>query len=157
MKRLGFIILSALGFSGCGDIAGGDDGRKPGSKDPDNQMCMYGTPTVEYIVKGRVTDSNGVPIKGIVVGSEQVSSFDNGEPLSAVTNDKGEFATNVVKEMSINGILTFTDTDGEANGGEFASRNIELSTLPKSKTQKGDGAWFGGSYEVTADVKLEKK
>lgn len=145
MKRLGLILLGALGFSGCD------------KQQSNNQMCMYGTPTVEYVVKGKVTDSNGVPIKGIVVGSKNVTSFNSGDALSAVTNDKGEFTTNSIKGITINGILTFTDTDGQENGGEFASRSIEISTLPKNQTQEGDGAWFKGGYEVTADVKLENK
>lgn len=147
MKRLMYILLSILGFTACkeGGIGGGG-----------GMVCEYGTPTTDYIVKGKVTDSAGVPIKGIVVSSKDVSSFVDCSGLSAVTADDGTFTTNKMREFGVIGTLIFTDTDGEANGGDFATLEVNMDKLPKTQTKEADG-WFRGEYEVTADVKLEKK
>lgn len=147
MKRLMYILLSILGFTACkeGGIGGGG-----------GMVCEYGTPTTDYIVKGKVTDSAGVPIKGIVVSSKDVSSFIDCSGLSAVTADDGTFTTNKMREFGVIGTLVFTDTDGEANGGDFATLEVNMDKLPKTQTKEADG-WFRGEYEVTADVKLEKK
>ena len=120
-------------------------------------VCEYGTPTTDFTVKGKVTDKAGTPIKGIVVSSKNVSSFADGSGLSAVTADDGTFTTNKMREFGVIGTLIFTDTDGEANGGDFATLEVDIAKLPKSQTKEGDGAWNMGGYEVTADVKLEKK
>ena len=77
-------------------------------------------------------------------------------PIEIILED-GSFVTNTAKEFGITGTLVFTDTDGEANGGDFATLAVDIAKLPKSQTKEGDGAWNMGEYEVTADVKLEKK
>ena len=153
MKKILYFMLSALGFSACSDIENGD--KK--SDDWQDIPCMYGTPTTEFVVKGKVTDSAGVPIKGIVISSKGINSFDDGSGLSAVTADDGTFTTNKMREFGVMGTLIFTDTDGEANGGDFATLEVDIAKLPKSQTKEGDGAWNMGGYEVTADVKLRKK
>ena len=152
MKKILYFMLSALGFSACSDIENGD--KK--SDDWQDIPCMYGTPTTEFVVKGKVTDSAGVPIKGIVISSKGINSFDDGSGLSAVTADDGTFTTNKMREFGVMGTLIFTDTDGEANGGDFATLEVDISDLPQQKIKKGKG-WYNGEYEVTADVKLEKK
>ena len=153
MKKILYFMLSALGFSACSDIENGD--KK--SDDWQDIPCMYGTPTTEFVVKGKVTDSAGVPIKGIVISSKGINSFDDGSGLSAVTADDGTFTTNKMREFGVLGTLIFTDTDGVANGGDFATLEVDIAKLPKSQTKEGDGAWNMGGYEVTADVKLRKK
>lgn len=141
MKKLIYLLLGLLGFTAC-DENGGTGGL----------VCEYGTPTVDFSVKGRVTDTQGNPIKGIVV-----SSTDTGAALEAVTAADGSFTTNKVKDFSIFGKLVFTDTDGAENGGEFETLTVDLNTLPETKVAEGDGGWYGGEYEVTADVKLKEK
>lgn len=146
MKKLLYLLLGLLGFSACSE---GENSNKT-RDDIDNIPCMYGTPTVEFTIKGKVTDSAGVPIKGIVVSSDRNSD------LSAVTGEDGSFTTNKVRAINIYGTLTFTDTDGDANGGDFATKDVSVENLPTVKIKDGEG-WYNGEYEVTADVKLTKK
>ena len=146
MKKLLYLLLGLLGFSACSE---GENSNKT-RDDIDNIPCMYGTPTVEFTIKGKVTDSAGVPIKGIVV------SLDRNSDLSAVTGEDGSFTTNKVRAINIYGTLTFTDTDGDANGGDFATKDVSVENLPTVKIKDGEG-WYNGEYEVTADVKLTKK
>ena len=146
MKKLLYLLLGLLGFSACSE---GENSNKT-RNDIDNIPCMYGTPTVEFTIKGKVTDTEGNPIKGIVVSSDRNSD------LSAVTGEDGSFTTNKVRAINIYGTLTFTDTDGDANGGDFATKDVSVESLPTVKINDGEG-WYNGEYEVTADVKLTKK
>ena len=140
MKKLIYLLLGLLGFTAC-DENGGTGGL----------VCEYGTPTVDFTVKGRVTDTQGKPIKGIVVSSKDVYGLD------AVTGEDGHFATKTIPAVGIHGTLLFTDIDGVENGGEFETLTVDINTLPETKVAEGDGGWYGGEYEVTADVKLKEK
>lgn len=142
MRRLLYLFLGALGFTACSD---------------NSMMCEYGTPTVQFTVKGRVTDADGKPIKGIVISSKEVNYFSENGGLEAVTGEDGHFATQRVKAIGIHGKLLFTDIDGAENGGEFETQTVELHTLPETKIAEGDGGWDVGKYEVTANVKLKAK
>lgn len=135
MRRLIYLLLGALGFTACSE----------------SMMCEYGTPTAHFTVKGRVTDADGKPIKGIVVSSKDVYGLD------AVTGEDGQFATKTIPAVGIHGTLLFTDIDGAENGGEFETQTVDLDTLPETKVAEGDGHWYVGEYEVTADVKLKAK
>ncbi len=147
MRRFYLYLLSALGFSaGSSSCA-----TMYGAPTPD-EMVMYGTPTVEYMVKGKVTDTNGTPIKGIVV-----SSGNNTPSLSATTGEDGTFVTNTVRDMDPMGTLTFTDVDGAENGGSFSPKSLDISKLSKEQVKDRDGAWFNGGYELTANVELEEQ
>lgn len=145
MKKLLYLLLGILGFTACGE--GGAGG---------GMVCEYGTPTADFTVKGKVTDADGKPIKGIEISSKGLSSFIDGSGLSAVTAEDGTFVTNKIKEFGVGGTLVFTDTDGEANGGEFVTLEKQISTLPQKQIKDGE-RWYRGEYEVTADVKLKKR
>lgn len=150
MRRFYLYLLSLLGFSvggstSCAVMYGAPTPEK-------DDMAMYGCPTVEYMVKGRVTDTNGTPIKGIVVSADYSSPS-----LSATTGEDGTFASNIVRYIDTTGTLTFTDVDGEQNGGSFSPKSLNISSLSKEQIKDGDGEWFNGGYELTANVELEEK
>ena len=128
--------------------------REDGSDDKGSSRRNF-DPTAVF-VPAVVTDSNGNPIKGIVVSSTGVTDSATGKGLEAVTAEDGSFATNQVHEFGIFGKLLFADVDGAENGGEFATKTVDLNALPKSQVTEGD-SWYSGEYEVTADVELRKK
>ena len=96
----------------------------------------------EFGASGRVVDESGTPIEGI-----EARCGEN----RTTTDENGRFHIYGTKPW-----LTLTDTDGEANGGDFATYEKDLSAFPKSQIKEGEG-WFRGEYEVTADVQLNKK
>ena len=62
---------------------------------------------------------------------------------------------NLSKVESPNDVkIVFEDIDGEENGGEYTSAE---ATPEVKRTKKGDNSWYGGAFEVQADVKLKKK
>lgn len=141
MNRL---LLWALGFSAaaCGD---------------DPQVCMYGTPHVDLSVAGRVTDSEGVPIPGIEVGRAPEHSSIPFQPIASTGADgRYEIETSAFPGSLLD--LRFVDSDGEANGGDFASQELRLKFGEEDRVKEGDGPWYGGAYaRRDADVKLERK
>ncbi|MFI3280393.1 MAG: radical SAM-associated putative lipoprotein [Rikenellaceae bacterium] len=100
--------LTLLGFSGCSENGG-----------IFNEPDMYGTPLVDYRFIGELTDADGNPIKGIEVkinSTEEVVTTDN----------TGTFSNEFTSYADGFHSVTFTDVDGAENGGEFATKQVEV-------------------------------
>lgn len=109
---------------------------------------MYGTPYIDYKIKGKVTDKEGNPVKGIEV------SGNNDKPTA--TGDDGTYELSG-QHYSRNLGITFTDTDGPENGGEFAEKEVTVEFTETDRTEKGEG-WHEGSFARSGvDTALEKK
>lgn len=146
------VIVSLLGFSSCGEngILGG------------NMMCLYGTPTSQFKVKGKVTSEDGTPIQGIkTVLGEGYDNIIVYHKDSTFTDKDGNYSFEGEKMTGIPSAkymkITFEDVDGEANGGTFANDTIKKEEFVVKNTEKGDDDWDMGTYEVTANKKLKKK
>lgn len=134
-KRLSYLLLSLLGFASACD-------REP--------VEMYGVPRADTRTQGRVTDKSGNPIPGIQVRS-------NGAPSKAVRTMADGSYDIADESASRTAWLTFTDTDGPENGGQFAEKSAEVTFTEADRTAKGDG-WYEGSFARTGvDVTLEEK
>jgi len=118
----------------------------------------YGTPTVDFHVVGQVTNAEGKPIEGIRVTTRGYFNFHDGTTEQTTFTDKdGHFATKEMRSISIDPMMrvVFEDVDGEANGGEFAADSVSAEAMAKKKVKKGDGNWYDGKYELTANAKLK--
>ena len=137
-------LLVLLGFEACSGF--------------ENSGEEYGTPTVDFHVVGQVTDAEGKPIEGIRVTTRGYYDFNDGTMEQTTYTDKeGRYATKEVKSIGIDpGMkVVFEDVDGEANGGLFAADSISSNAMAKEKVKKGDGNWYEGGYELTANAKLK--
>lgn len=137
-------LLVLLGFEACTGMENGGE--------------EYGTPTVDFHVVGQVTDAEGKPIEGIRVTTRGYYDFNDGTMEQTTYTDKeGRYATKEVKSIGIDpGMkVVFEDVDGEANGGLFAADSISSGAMAKEKVKKGDGNWYEGGYELTANAKLK--
>ena len=149
------VLLSLLGFSSC---------NKNEIDDPGNNICLYGTPTTHYIIKGKVTDTDGKPINGVKVEANDTYD-DRRRPLTdepVYTDEKGEYSANAwgISSDGQGNILlevTFEDIDGEANGGTFANDTVRGKDMTIEKVKNGEGAWNLGTYEITANKTMKKK
>ena len=143
MKRFIYWLLTMLGFSsmvGCdGDI---------------NQHAdMYGTPTADYEVKGKVLDADGDPIKGIKVILKHLSSLNI---LNSQSLADGSYTLST-KLMTTNKLLlTAQDIDGAENGGEFEEKTVELD-FSKIEYTGDKGAWYSGKKSLEQNIVLEEK
>lgn len=146
-------LLSMLGFSACGNSGGGDE------------PCLYGTPISGYHFKGTVTDEQGTPIKGIKVVTQMNQGDVTRRIDSTYTDTNGGYQTvdkdfyTTLDYATKNKLVSvsFEDVDGENNGGEFETAKSEGDDITVKQIEKGDGSWYIGKYELTADKKLKKK
>ena len=137
-------LLVLLGFEACSGMENGGE--------------EYGTPTVDFHMVGQVTDAEGKPIEGIRVTTRGYYDFNDGTMEQTTYTDKeGRYTTKEVRSGWIDpGMkVVFEDVDGEANGGLFAADSISSGAMAKEKVKKGDGNWYEGGYELTANAKLK--
>ncbi len=136
-RKLWYMILAALGFqTAC---------------EEKREVCMYGTPSMDFEVEGRVTDEEGNPIYDIMVDCE------NGYATNqAYTDRDGHF---VLKAQSFPGQvnLRFTDHDGEANGGWYETEIVEIKFTDEEKVGESKHEWHEGTYRRTGiEVALDE-
>ena len=137
-------IISLLGFSSCELFQ--------------EQGDMYGTPIIDYQVKGCVPDTENNPIAGLRVVIARQGYGDADPKAQTLTTDaNGEFAyeeERVTSSFLHQGSITFTDIDGDENGGEFEEKVINLQEMkPILDKSKAEG-WYEGVYIYTVNTTL---
>ena len=141
-------LLSVLGY-GCS------------SSYDDTIICLYGTPSADYILKGQVTDEAGMPVKNIQTSAKMISKTEagiyTGEISSGQTDEAGRYELKYEGMARSDVKIVLEDVDGEANGGEFLSDTLDVDFSKAVKVGEGDNHWYSGKYELTTDVKLKKK
>ena len=149
MKRLIYFLLSLLGFT-----AQSCDGVGNPFDDP---VAMYGCPYANFTLSARVVTEEGEPIKDIILRNSNENSVlnvnvssDNGGYIIVTDNI---FPPSLVEKMEV----VFEDVDGEANGGEFATVEMDISDKVE-QVAEGDGGWYFGGYKADlGDVVLTPK
>lgn len=121
-------------------------------EDQPKTVCMYGIPYNNYKIKGKVTDKAGQPIKGIEVRSNAYLPTPEATTAADGTYDlSGKGVGNTAR-------VTLTDTDGPANGGDFAAKTVDIEFTEAERTAKGDGDWDQGAFAKSGvDIALEEK
>ena len=141
MKRLIQFLLVLLGF---GVVA---------TSCEEEQKLMYGTPWVKYHISARVVDTEGNPIEGI-----EAKGGYNADYLEFLGLTDGDGNLNIESgDMSYPRYMLLTDTDGEANGGEFQDKIVEIEGRFE-QIKEGDGSWYKGVYKAELeDITLDKR
>lgn len=166
--------MGALGLSACHsskEVAqGGTDESQIDDTKPRNEIAlMYGVPTMDYVVKGRVIDAKGNPVQGMQVvllnssididpehmmeDNKNVQSYLN--EVADTTNAQGEFRTTVKDVPLDTQRLMVRDVNGE-KGGLFESQMIELRFTPEDQVNQREG-WYQGSREKDVDITVDEK
>lgn len=131
MKRFIYFLLALLGVTGC-DPNSGSDAR-----------VEYGTPHVNFHLMARVVDSEGNPIKGITVTTERGEKF---YANTGTSNAEGLIDANGAFWPGDQNVVIFQDVDGELNGGEFETLQLDISS---SVELVRDGeSWCMGDYKA---------
>ena len=132
MKKLLYMLLALLGISATGC---------------DFMRVEYGVPHVHFNLKARVVDEAGKPIEGIEARVKQGwGDYDMPfENRTGVTNYLGEIDAHTSNMHSMEHTIIFLDPDGEANGGKFETKMVDI-TEHIVQTSEGDGSWDNGSY-----------
>lgn len=132
MKKLLYMLLALLGISATGC---------------DFMRVEYGVPHVHFNLKARVVDEAGKPIEGIEARVKQGWGDYNMpfENRTGVTNYLGEIDAHTANAHSMEHTIVFLDPDGEANGGKFETKEVDIREYIV-QTDEGDGGWDNGSY-----------
>jgi putative lipoprotein (rSAM/lipoprotein system) len=143
------LLLSFLGFASSCDIWGG--------------RAMYGTPSADFIVKGKVESAGERrPIAGIKVELSKEVDTENGKipvdidhSVSAETTGAYTVANNGGFPIDQTYKVKFTDIDGALNG-EFETLDTTI-IFQNPKYTGGDGSWYNGRTEKELNVKMKTK
>ena len=105
----------------------------------------YGTPHADYELKGIVTDKEtSKPLKNIQIVSYSDTLYTDAEGKYSFYNMMPEFH------------LKVEDIDGEENGGEFETQEMDIKLTKADQVEKGKG-WYEGKYVKTQNIELETK
>ena len=142
MSRACAFAMAVLGITSCADSTNGDDPT----------ICMYGTPTGSFEIKGAVTaESNDAPVGDAVI---VLKSSPNGVQLipQAETDTKGEYRLDGIgfPAEKVRVVCTPTAESGLAAD----SADVELKYLKDGKTES---VWYMGRAESTVNFKLKAK
>ena len=108
-------------------------------------------PVANYQVMGTVSDKAGAPVYGIrVIADYSSSTVDRADTL--YTNREGRFSKFLSAPRVAMFSLTFTDVDGQTNGGGFKPKTLDVKPF---RTEMASGL-RGGSFIVSADVVMER-
>lgn len=128
------------------------------------QPCMYGSPTANYSVKGKVIDENGKPIPGLQIvlahrydNTDAVIYDENYWPIDTLqTGTDGIYHLETQTGFPISKLqVDVHDIDGEANGGTFNDAALVVKDIDYTG---GDGSWYEGYAEIKIpDIILKKK
>jgi len=130
--------LSSVAYTSC-------DYGVPASK--------YGMPHGKYELKGTVTDKEtSKPIPNIqVVRQYGDTIYTDVDGKYAYPNPSSNFY--IDSEFYIK----FEDIDGEENGGEFETKEMDIKFTEADRVEKGDGDWYKGKFAKTVNIELEHK
>ena len=148
MRRFILFLFTLLGFGAVATSC------SEGSTN-DLPAPEYGCPWVEFSIKARVVDAEGKPISGIEVKSGyDVEELDLFKYLG-LTNSEGNLSVDD-EATGLPGYLLLTDTDGEANGGEFEDKVVAIED--KFEQVKEGESWYRGGYKAElGDITLDKR
>ncbi len=117
-------------------------------------MAEYGTPTVDYEFKVRVTDQDAKPVEGLQVDLP-MSRGDEKELTDAQGNAEldGSY-TGFRRDHQV--VLEVKDIDGEKNG-VVADQQVTVEVKESDFVSKGSGNWDEGKVKKDIEIQVERK
>lgn len=167
-------VMGALGLSGC------QCHKKAAQTEPESETIevrdrgevrlMYGVPTMNFQVYGKITDATGKPVRGIKVnmlerGMELQGTELQGDPervkeflenTAATTDRKGRFVVQNTSTPQERVRLLVRDVDGTDNGS-LKDRLIEVEVTPADVDRTNAGGWNQGTFNKELRIELENK
>ena len=135
------LLLGWLGFASCTESLGGG-------------MAEYGTPTVDYEFKVRVTDQDAKPVEGL-----QVDLRNGRGDKRKLTDAQG----NAELDGSYTGfrrdhqvVLEVKDIDGEKNG-VVTDKQVTVEVKESDFVSKGSKRWNNGKVKKEIEIQVERK
>ena len=164
-------LLSLLGFGACRstkDLKPDRPVAQPGAPARSEIVLMYGVPTANYQIKGRVVNGQGHPVQGIQLlrlerGMEATPDALHGDPDAvrayirdnAVTSvSDGTFHIRFSERPADTLRLLVRDVDGAENG---VYRNQICTLLVKPENFEGGVGWNSGTATLHVNIPMEER
>ncbi|MDR1526164.1 MAG: radical SAM-associated putative lipoprotein [Dysgonamonadaceae bacterium] len=122
----------------------------------------YGMPHADFVLKGTVTSAaTSQPVKNIQVVRpfwEYGYGYEGGYAAigdTVYTDENGKFAFEFDGLPTMKYQLKLKDIDGQENGGQFVSKEIEGEFTKADQEKKGNDRWYDGKFVKTRNVLLD--
>lgn len=170
-------VMGLFGLTACHSAKNVAKDQDPAAADPQIQQpdprneiaLMYGVPTMDFTVKGRVIDGQGKPVDGmqVVLLNQNIDitpdNMHDDNPrvrqyLSQVadtTDAQGQFSTTVSDVPVTSQRLIVRDIDGDKNG-YYEDQIIDVIFTEGDQTKPREG-WYQGAREKDVDITVEPK
>ncbi|MBO4600494.1 MAG: radical SAM-associated putative lipoprotein [Bacteroidales bacterium] len=130
---------------------------------------MYGVPTMDFVLKGRVIDAKGNPVKGmqVILVNQTVDiapdHMDEDNPYvqeyiqkaSDTTDVQGTFECRVKDVPVERQRVIIRDIDGDKNG-RYEDQMVEVEFTEENQTGERKG-WYMGTRTKDVDITVSKK
>ena len=142
------IIIVLLGIAG---VLGSCDKPKPEYGAP---IPEYGIPHAMYELKGVISDKEtSNPIQNIQIIRQICSEYGD----TIYTNTEGKYVFDSVFSENSTFHLKIEDIDGEENGGEFETQEIEVKFTQADQVEKSEEYLYKGKFAKIQNIELEQK
>ena len=139
--------------------------ESPNPREP--QVTVYGVPTVNFAVKGKVTDPSGKPIKGLQVlllnSDIDPSALPEGQywdsrlaRISDTTDATGNYEVRSTDRPWEKQNILVRDIDGKLNGN-FENQLIEVEFTEQDEAGKAVSRWNLGEKRAEVNIKMKRK
>ena len=168
-------VMGVLGLTACHNTKEvakqpAEPEKEPVAVNPRGDAAlMYGVPTMDFVLKGRVIDAQGNPVSGmqVILLSDNVDitpeEMHEDNPFvqeyiaksSDTTDAEGNFQCQMQafpKELQR---VIVRDADGEKNG-EYGAQMMEVKFTENEQTETRKG-WYAGKREKDVDITVMKK
>ena len=132
------LLLGWLGFASCDSIG----------------MAEYGTPTVDYEFKVRVTDQDAKPVEGLQVDLPR--SYGDKKELTDAQGNAELDGSYMGSRTDHKVVLEVKDIDGEKNG-VVADQKVTVEVKESDFVSKGSGNWNEGKVKKAIEIQVERK
>ncbi len=165
-------LMGAMGFSSChcSKELAEPQPENPPVQDHGQIRLMYGVPSMNFMIRGQVKDSDGRPVRDIRVnmlerGMEVADGELQGDPenvqryldnTSVRTDDEGRFTiqNNGLPQQQVR--LLVRDVDGVENG-QFRNQVVDMKVEAGDVDRSDANGWHQGTYNKEVKIKLENK
>lgn len=178
LKLKNWLLVTVMGMLGMGGCHSGKEVaqpkieeepqvEKPKPRDP--VVLMYGVPTMNFVVKGKVTNDAGQPVPGIQVillnrnvditpdymQEDNPYVQDYIRHASDTTDAEGNYTVRTTDAPATRSQMMVRDIDGEKNG-KYKSMMLDIEYDDPDQPQQRQG-WNMGTRVKNEDVVVEEK
>ena len=181
LKFKDWLLMSVMGLFGLTACHTSKEAsvQQPPAKDSDDAIeqpvprgdgaLMYGVPTMDFVVKGRVINEQGKPVKGmqVILVNQKIDispdHMDEDNPYvqdyirhaSDTTNEQGVFECHVTDvPVDVQRVIV-RDVDGKKNGS-YVDQMVDIEFTEADQTGERRG-WYMGRRVKDVDITVSKK